>query len=583
MALQYGNTRRKHTGYTVKKRNKEPNLRRYIAALDFSLDQIKLREVYENVYGSTDLVFQRGRKLYTSRVVNVTFKYAVREYNRVGRNVYVKLGTCEKDVRLENHACVVDGELLAIELEAPLDGDPLSDELLGDYFEVRDGQYAIKKTPKLSASTAEVRECLYRDGFYIDGVHYVRWKRSSGSARVGKCLFIDEKLYWQMHEWELCGLDVKHGDAIDLAALESYTSLPTSSIIDVLELYPQNILVIDDYESVFDDYVVSVEEHDGRLSAERKHCEIANSIWDGQGLIDIGALGQYADKGMVLLRNLFFKCCCFNCNLQQWFADHGITDVVQLRGYTQAQRIEDIKLVTTPSSIKYVKFGSLEQWMNHVDPLFGVVKYDKKTHFFDGRMVHTHYQLLNTLQMTRDEVQEFLAPTFDYLQKLRDDPAVLRYHIKYPIEDGAEKISSAQSKNDIVYKMLGINDKFAQTKLYYDFRTDIFKSFTKSLKLGHVCVDGNYSVLCGNPIEMLLAVTGDFDGTSQIGVGSVHTKRFAAGPVLGSRSPHITCSNVWVPNNAPNEMIDKYMNPTEEILYINSIGENVLNRLSGCD
>ena len=70
-------------------------------------------------------------------------------------------------------------------------------------------------------------------------------------------------------------------------------------------------------------------------------------------------MGKYSDKGMILLRNLFFKCCCFNTNLQQWFADHGITEVSQLKGYTKAKRVEDIKIVTTPSSIKYLKFGTI--------------------------------------------------------------------------------------------------------------------------------------------------------------------------------------------------------------------------------
>ena len=39
-----------------------------------------------------------------------------------------------------------------------------------------------------------IREYLYINGFTIDGIHYVRWNRSGGSSRVGKCLFINEKL-----------------------------------------------------------------------------------------------------------------------------------------------------------------------------------------------------------------------------------------------------------------------------------------------------------------------------------------------------------------------------------------------------
>ena len=577
----YKSRRRVKTGRSMLNKRKEYNLRRFVAALDFSLDQIRLREIYERVVGGTDFSFKLGRKQYTTHAINVTFKYAVREFNKEYGNVYVKLGCFPGDLRYEECVALVDGELAGIVLNTP--AKLREDFLLPDCFAYVDGMYKIVKQPKVVVSTAEARKRLYKKGFWCDGVHYVRWKRSAGSARVGKCLFLNEALYPEMHRWEMCGLDVKDGDPIDLAALESYISLTSSSIIDVLDLAPENILVIDDYESVFDDEVVSVEEVNGKLTAERKVCTIHNSIWDGQGLIDVSAMGQYADKGMVLLRNQFFKCCCFNCNLQDWFRDNGITEIGQLNGRTKAKQIEDIKLVTTPSSIKFLKFGTLDEWLAHIAPEFGVVKYDKKTHFFDGRMVQVHYQLLNTLQMTPDEVAAFMEPTFDYMAKLRSDPAVLRHHIKYPIED-EDSITPAQSKNDVVYKMLGINDRFADTKLYYDFRADILKSFTKNTKLGHVLVNGNYSVLCGNPIEMLQAAIGKFDGTSQIGVGNLHSIRFDYGQkLLGSRSPHVSMGNVFLVNNAENPEIDRYMNPTTEIVYLNSIGESVLDRLSGCD
>ena len=85
-----------------------------------------------------------------------------------------------------------------------------------------------------------------------------------------------------------------------------------------------------------------------------------------------------------MVRNRFFKSACFNCNIQSFFADNGITDVSQLNGFTLAQSISDIKIITTPSSIKYVKFGSLEKWLQLLeeDGNFGVVKHEKHTHFF---------------------------------------------------------------------------------------------------------------------------------------------------------------------------------------------------------
>lgn len=582
IAQNYINKELSTKGYNIRHANGDINTRRFINTLDYSLDLITLREVYESVYRRTDLTFEFDSKAYTTRVINVTFEYSNKEYNKIRGDLYVKNGYAISEVVLSDSVWVVDGELRAIQIGVPVE-HPCDCDILGKYFTFEGGVYCAKTNIGTVVGVDELREHLYANGFICDGIKYVRWKRSGGSSRVGKCLFIDEKLYAKMHRWEVCGIKVKKNQQIDLAAFESYISLPSSSILDTIEINPENILVIDDYDSVFFDDVICVEEKNGKLIASEKTIEIKNSIWDGQTIIDESLMGKYADKSMILLRNLFFKSCCFKGKLQKWFADNGIERVDQLNGFTLAQKIEDVKFVTTPNSIKYLKFGSLDDWLKNIDPMFGVVKYNKPTHFFDGRMVQTHYQLLNTLELTYGEVERLLKPTLEYINLLQKDPSVLRYHIKYP-ENSDFFISPAVSKNDIVYKLLGINKEFAKTKLYADFRSDLLKSFVKNVKYGHILVDGNYSTLFGNPIEMLLSAIGRFDGRSTLGIGNIHNRRFEFGKhVVGSRSPHVTMGNVWLPLNVDNYLIREYFDLADEIVCINSIGENTLQRLSGAD
>ena len=97
-------------------------------------------------------------------------------------------------------------------------------------------------------------------------------------------------------------------------------------------------------------------------------------------------------------------------------------------------------------------------------------------------------------------------------------------------------------------------------------------------------VEGNYETLFGNPVEMLQASIGKFDGVSVLGAGNIHTKRFEYGQrLVGSRSPHISMSNVWVPTNVECSEIDRYFNLTNEIVCITRNGENGLNELSGSE
>lgn len=569
-------------GFSLCYRNGEMNMRRFYAALPYSLDQIKLREVYQQVYRNKRLTFVDNGKEYSEHVICVTFNYAIKEYNKIGAHTYVKNGYMAREMEFVDHVCVRDGELLGIECEQTIE-EPLPPSILGKYFTFEDGRYVASRNIDTLISVADLRRILYQDGFICDGRRYVRYKRSSGSARVGKCLFIDEALYADMHTYDLCGLEIHDGDQVDLAGLEAYIALTASSIIGTIEIQPENILVIDDYESTFqDDVVATGSDEAGRIVTEYTAHDVTNSIWDGQSLIQTDLLGPYSQYGFVLLRNRFFKSACFNCDIQRFFADHGITSVEQVHGMTRATRLSDIKLITTPSSIKYLKFGSFNAWLDHIEPTFGVVKHEKPTHFFDGRMVQTHYQLINTLQLSQAEVDELLEPSLDYLRKLKTDPAVLRMHIGWSAED--EPDGPLLSKNKIVYKLMGINERYTKTQEYFDFRSELMQSYVKDLRKGKILVEGNYSVLCGNPIEMLLSAIGEFDGQSLFGVGNVMSTRFPYNTtLLGSRSPHITIANVWLPQNIYSADISIYMVTTPEILYINSIGENVLQRLSGCD
>lgn len=567
------------------------NLKRWKNTLDFSLDLMKLREVaYQHYHNRSSFFFDKELgKEFTQRVINVDFDLAYKEWNRHG-DIYVRDGYGMADIKeigkYGDRTFYKDGICIGVKV-----GDVAEDEAVvwdgvPKYFVYDEANRKIKlgKSIPTLMSRGELRFDLYENGFICNGIKYVRYKRSSGSSRVGKCLFIDENLYPAMHKWELCGLKIKEGDKIDLAAFEAYISLPSSSCIDTLEIRAENILVIDDYESEFEDDVVAVYGEGEDFVAKEERAKIKNSIWDGQSLLDVSMYGEhYSDRTMLLLRNRFFKSACFKARIQDWFRDNGVTEVSQLKGYTRATRIEDIKLITTPSSIKYVKFGKLEQWLDNLYPTFGIVKYEKPTKYLDGRMVQCHYQLLNSLQLTREDIQALLKPNFDYLNLIRKDAAVMRYHLKYPYAL-ADNDEPCLNRDEVVMKVMGMNSKFVETKLYDNFRKELVKSMLKEYRRGHIWISGNYETLIGNGIEMLQAAIGTFKGESVLGVGHIHTKRFEYGKtLLGTRSPHINSGDVLLTTNVANELYDRYLVSSKEVVHINSIDENIMQRLQGCD
>ena len=569
-------------GYQITNKLGIVNTKRFRANMDYSLELIRLKKVYKDTYGCDEFSFDIGGFSYTKHVCSVTFKFAIKEFNRISSDIYIRYDVDYRNAHFEDCVWIEKGQLLGVKTKTKFENQVATD-ILGKWFEIVDGEYVSTEKFKTIMSASKVREWVYENGFYMDGIKFIRYKRSAGSARTGKCLFIDEKLYPSIHMWEMCGLQINEGDDCDLAGIESYISLTASSIVGAVEIKPENILLVDDYESVFKDEVVAVGAGlDGHLVAEEKEVEISNSIWDGESLIDKSLMGEFSPYGFILLRNSFFKSAAFNCNLQKWFADNGITDVSQLNGKTLAKSIDQVLYVITPSSLKYLKYGTFENWLRNVSNVFGVVKHEKKPKFLGGKGVKVSYQLINTIGMNKDEVKEFLMPSLKYLDLIKQDIAAFRYHIHYKAQYDDDV--SIKTRNDVIYRILGVSDEFTRTKVFQDFKNDTVHSFISELKLGHIIVNGNYSVLAGNIMELLAQCIGRFNGKSQLGQGNIHSKRFEYGKrLLGCRSPHTSSGNILLVNNVENKEIDRYFNFTTEIVAINSIGENILQRLSGAD
>ena len=453
----------------------------------------------------------------------------------------------------------------------------------------------------------ELRKYFYENGFNLNGKHYKRYKRSSGSSRQGKCLFIDEQLLESMEKWGECGLD-KPKDAS--ASWEAYKSLSLSSLKGTINIPLNGILFIPDYTSKFYEEVVSVEYKDDDLTASKKKTEIKNDIWDGESLLDESIFsGNYANYHMLLLRNKFFKSCGFRTKLQKWFKDKKVTlDDLKARDFvTLATDISQIVMVTTPNSMKFLKFmgnklaesknklikKNIRKWIDKVDSTFGVVKYDKPTKFFGGKMVQTSYQFINTLHLSEEQVEDLLKPSKEYLTKIRNDYDFMNYHISEAIEreeDFPDISNETAERSDVIFKLMKINYDFGKTKLYYNFRNDVVKDQKKKLKKGHILLPGTNATLFGNGAEMLFALSGEFDLKNENNKSMVLKKdeiacaKFGNGEKLVcARSPHITMGNLYCVTNSVDKIWEEYFDLGENIVCVNAIDENIQQRLNGCD
>lgn len=607
-------------------------INRYKGSMDYSLLTIHIKKNYKNVIKLNEDV----KRFFSNDFVTVKFKYS---YNGIINNVqYNSLIYILEERKEEKGNLYKIKDALKKEKSNLDEKDNKRKDINKKMHEINNEIKRCKAKMKsiidqlkdikdeYIIDTKELRNRLYRDGFTINvngkETRFIRLYRSSGSARVGKINFVNEKYYEKLIEWLMAGIDYKNRSDLDLPSLEAYTSLVTSSIINTFKLKPENILLIDDKKPSFTNTVMATEllevkDNAGNAVKDKKgnivkelHTDVAekeifNNLFDGESLLskEVFIENGYEDKAVLQLRNIFYKGIGINTDIQKFFDNNGIKSIEQLKAVkgniTLATDINQIKLITTKSSIKYMKYKSFKDWISIMQDTWGICKYDKgQEHNFNG-MASTHYQLLNTLGMSKDNMKELLKDTIDYIKLLKNDISVFKLHLGLVKdesledidldelnEDEVQELDSFKTNAEFILQMLNINEDFAKTKICRNFKYETIKNYIKNVKKGHVLVNGTYAVVINSAYEYLLASIGKYEDKSEtLGIGECFTAKFNEGEdVLGVRSPQPTMSNMTVFENVQAGKLADYFNvKSENVIYISAIGWNIMELESSMD
>lgn len=96
-------------------------------------------------------------------------------------------------------------------------------------------------------------------------------------------------------------------------------------------------------------------------------------------------------------------------------------------------------------------------------------------------------------------------------------------------------------------------------------------------------LNGTNATLFGNGPELLKYMAGE-KVASELKKGQIRCARFENGAkLLCARSPHITMGNLYCVENNLDGEIWNYFDLGKNIVCVNAIGENIQQRLNGCD
>lgn len=463
-------------------------------------------------------------------------------------------------------------------------------------------------------STSELRKMYYENGCEIiyytydkktgevissKTIKYRMLYRTPGKAKEGSCIFIREDLLKPARKYLTMNLYKKMPDeGAKIVEMSAYSTLITASAADFVHIPLDNILIVEDKKVATELPALAVKVDD------EKHCfvqeydkyPIENTLWDGMGLIDESIFPDNME-GFIYCRSHFFKSCLFRGNIQQYFKDFYKTEYENATVkdmFGNVMKVSDIKVIVTDNSIKWLKFKELmggtprkayeyyKKFMAKDGEQFAIVKSAHKSKY--GNIQRSSYQINNSLPTTDSEVLRRIVQTsIDYYDEMIKDTDAFIGHLRMN--------TSSYSIDRILVALYERNPDIQYTEFFKEKKSDILCKFKrKRLMMGKLLQEGDNLTICGNPISLLLLVTGqDYLNeecfTSRRDGIECYTTRFEDGECLaGFRSPHNSPNNIVHLINKYSDSIQKYFPKLgDNVIIINGIGTDVQSRLNGQD
>ena len=296
-------------------------------------------------------------------------------------------------------------------------------------------------------SKEEIREDFYENGVDItyitknksgeivkkEIIHYEMLFRSTGKAKKGACMFIKKTLHKKASNFLRMGIKLKKKNA-PIVEIGAYCSLIASGICGKVKIDPNNILVLQDFDSFFETKVISVETDDNKQCIAKRYekYKLKNTLFDGQALIDESIFPEWGE-GYILLRHHFCKMAAFKTKIQNFFKDYygNEYDTATIKDmFGREIPVKQIQLITTDNAMKWLKFDvSYEywsEWVNANDNEFGIVKTAHESKL--GNVQRMSYQMVNALE--QNVMEDVVKCSKEYVELMKRDNHVFLDYLK---------------------------------------------------------------------------------------------------------------------------------------------------------
>lgn len=376
-----------------------------------------------------------------------------------------------------------------------------------------------------------------KDGFYINGIHYERLLGTNGGVKNSTIVFASSRVAPELKRRLDNGRDLEK--PLVPAKFESYKALSCSGSEPVS--LPHGICVVNDCITHFKSNVITIDDANSDEPVveykENEDIELIDS--DGYGLM-LPSLAERWSKELGLdyvvsgmnTRFSWEKGMIFTFDFLE-FADTVAGTRIIKDAWGNEVDLSNVELILTTSQLKlWDSYKSCDDYLANClqnGYTFGIPKVCPKELENERNL---NYQFIQSYHLTDEQIEELIQPTITEIKEILGldyQKSILFLKGMFLNEDNVDDIENDFAKALMIEPEM-INDPYVRSRIYQMIRKRI-----KDAKVGVIKVEGNYSIISGDPYSLCQSMFG-LEVTGLLKVGELYNKYW-----IDKGSEYVSC------------------------------------------
>ncbi len=376
-----------------------------------------------------------------------------------------------------------------------------------------------------------------KDGFYINGIHYERLLGTNGGVKNSTIVFASSRVAPELKRRLDNGRDLEK--PLVPAKFESYKALSCSGSEPVS--LPHGICVVNDCITHFKSNVITIDDANSDEPVveykENEDIELIDS--DGYGLM-LPSLAERWSKELGLdyvvsgmnTRFSWEKGMIFTFDFLE-FADTVAGTRIIKDAWGNEVDLSNVELILTTSQLKlWDSYKSCDDYLANClqnGYTFGIPKVCPKELENERNL---NYQFIQSYQLTDEQIEELIQPTITEIKDILGldyRKSILFLKGMFLTEDNVNDLDDDFVKALMIEPEM-INDPYVRSRIHQMIRKRI-----KDAKVGVIKVEGNYSIISGDPYSLCQSMFG-LEVTGLLKAGELYNRYW-----IDKGSEYVSC------------------------------------------